>query len=72
MLLHLKSDKFWVITGKTAWPGSCVLVDFVQALLPDRVSEKFQFLYYIAKIKTNTVLRFRQVVPFCFLFVPWS
>jgi ankyrin repeat protein len=29
-------------------------------------------LYYIAKIKTNAVLRFQQLVPFCFLFVPWS
>jgi hypothetical protein len=36
------------------------------------IPEKIQFLYYIAKIKTNAVLRFRQLVPFCFLFVPWS
>jgi hypothetical protein len=42
---------------------ACVQVDFV--------SKKIQFLYY-AKIKNNAVLRFRQLVPFCFLFVPWS
>jgi hypothetical protein len=29
-------------------------------------------LYYISKIKRNAVLRFRQLFPFCFLFVPWS
>jgi hypothetical protein len=33
-------------------------------------AEKIQFLYYIAKIKTNAEPRFRQLVPFCFLFVP--
>jgi hypothetical protein len=33
MLLHYKSDYFWVITVKTPWPG--VQVDFVQALLPE-------------------------------------
>jgi hypothetical protein len=35
-------------------------------------SRKIQFLYNIAKIKTNAGLRFGQLVPFCFLFVQWS
>jgi hypothetical protein len=58
-----KSDKFWVLTGENSM--ACIQVDFVQA-------EKIQFLYYIANIKTNAVLRFRQLVPFCFLFELWS
>jgi hypothetical protein len=30
MLLHLKSDTFWVITGENSM--ACVQVDFIQAL----------------------------------------
>jgi hypothetical protein len=56
--------------GKTPCMA-CVQVDFVQDLLPE-FPTKIVFLYDIAKIKTNAVLRFRQLVPFCFLFVPWS
>jgi hypothetical protein len=50
---------------------ACVQVDFYSCCIT-RVSEKILFLYYIAKIKTNALLRFGQLVLFCFLVVPWS
>jgi hypothetical protein len=31
-----------------------------------------QFLYYIAKIKTSAVLKFPQLLAFCFFVVLWS
>jgi hypothetical protein len=34
--------------------------------------KKIVFLYAIDKIKTNAVLRFQQLIPFCFLLVLWS
>jgi hypothetical protein len=53
--------------GKTAWPVF-KLISF--KLYYQTFPKKIPILVlYIGKIKTNSVLRFRQLVPFCFLFV---
>jgi hypothetical protein len=66
MALHFKeANILWELRGKQHSLCTSGLSSITG------VSKKIQFLFYLPKKKT-ALLRFRQLVPFCFLFVAWS